>query len=91
MLNFKKPLSQLQRDRFLAMRGLLGGCLDNIADITQSISTVIGVNMVMGNCKRVVEEAEERVESSLKDCVNFSGPIDTMKRAIDHLGSSSNH
>jgi len=44
------------------MSGFLGGCLANIADISRSITTMIGIQLVMDETLKSLVTAENRVE-----------------------------
>ena len=62
MFNFKGPINKIQIRRYQAISGFLGGCLANIADISRSITTMVGIQLVMEDCSRGLNLAETRVD-----------------------------
>ena len=67
------------------MSGFLGGCLANIADISRSITTMIGIQLVMDETSKSLVTAENRVEQSLADMRNIYVPIDAAKKMCEYL------
>jgi hypothetical protein len=63
----------------------LGGCLANIGDISKSLATMIGIQMVMDDCVKVMSDAESKVESSLAEQRNIFVPLDVLKKLMDHI------
>jgi hypothetical protein len=58
MFNFTQPISQFQLNRFKAMQGFLGGCVNNIGDLARSITTLVGVQNTLGDCQRSVKKVD---------------------------------
>jgi hypothetical protein len=50
MYNFAQPISSFQIDRFKAIQGFHGGCVNNIGDLASSITTLIGVQNTLAGC-----------------------------------------
>eukprot|EP00347_Sterkiella_histriomuscorum_P005349 403356949 len=85
MFNFKSAISKIQIRRYDAISGFLGGCLANIADISRSITTMIGIQMVIDNCSESANQAEIRVEQNLAEIRSIIVPIDTVKKLTEYL------
>lgn len=85
LFNCEKNINKHQVRRFNAIQGFLGGCLANIADVTKSVTTMIGIQMVMEDCNNALNSAEEMVESSLTECRNVFVPIDMMKKLTEYI------
>ena len=85
MFNFKGIINKVQIRRYEAMSGFLGGCLANIADISRSITTMIGIQLVMDETSTSLITAENRVEQSLADMRNIYVPIDAAKKMCEYL------
>jgi len=58
MFNFAQPITSFQLDRFKAIQGFLGGCVNNIGDLARSITTLVGVQSQLSGCQVSVKKVD---------------------------------
>ena len=57
MFNFKGPITRTQIERFHALSGFLGACIDNIFALIKTLQTTTGVQMIIEQNEEIAEQA----------------------------------
>jgi len=79
------PITKHQIRKFEAIKGFLGGCLENISDITECLVTMIGIKLQMEDCEKALQGALKNVDKSLAQYRNIYVPIDQSKKLLDYI------
>lgn len=74
MFNFKHGVKKIHIKRFEAMRGFLGGCLQNIEDVTRNMNTLVGIQMNLKDCVDKARLAADQADQNLEDIRQINMP-----------------
>ena len=85
MFNFKGRLTKFQIERFEAIQGFIGGCVNNIGDLAMSITTLVGLQNNLASCSESVKRADNDPESNLMMFRQLYGPIDAARVLCDKV------
>jgi hypothetical protein len=65
MFNFHGPLTRTQIERFHALAGFLGACVDNIIELIKTLQTLTGVQMIIDSNAVIAEDAYNGIYQKL--------------------------
>ena len=89
MFNFHGLLTKFQIERFKSMQGFLGGCVNNIGDLAKCITTIVGVQSTLGNCKLSVKKVDQDPESNMMAFRSIYSPIDAARVLCEKMFEAS--
>ena len=59
MFNFNGPITRTEIERFYALSGFLGACIDNVFELIKTLQTLMGVQMIIERKEDATNEAHE--------------------------------
>ncbi len=85
MFNFKGPITRTQIERFHALSGFLGACIDNIFSLIKTLQTLTGVQMIIEQNEDAAEIAYHSIYQRLSAFRQFDIPMTLMRETAKKM------
>ena len=82
MFNFKGPITRTQLERFHALSGFLGSCIDNIFALIRTLQTLTGVQLIIDQNEDAAALAYDGIYERLRAFRQFDIPITLMRETV---------
>jgi hypothetical protein len=75
MFNFNGPITRTEIERFHALSGFLGACIDNVFELIKTLQTIMGVQFVIDSKEKITLEVYEVFYQKLSGFRQFDIPL----------------
>jgi hypothetical protein len=81
MFNFgPSPVTRVELDRFHALAGFLGGCVENVSELLKTLQTLFGLQIEMKGGSNMVEDAFQISYQKLSGMRELDIPVSMIKK-----------